>query len=65
MFKTMYDGQDYDSAQAEIKARPGWDNVLAVENDDILLLPNNELSRPIPRLADGAKILYDFVYNDA
>ena len=27
----------------------------------ILNLPNNELSRPAPRLAEGAKLLYDFV----
>ena len=27
-----------------------------------LNLQNNELSRPVPRLTDGAQMLYDFVY---
>jgi iron complex transport system substrate-binding protein len=35
--------------------------VTAVQNGDILNLPDNELSRPGPRLADGAKALFDFV----
>lgn len=46
----------------EILARPGWENVNAVKNNAILNLPNNELSRPGPRLADGADLLFDFVY---
>ncbi len=41
--------------------RAGWENVTAVQNAAILDLPNNELSRPIPRLADGAVMLADFV----
>ena len=45
----------------EILSRPGWENVTAVKNNAILNLQNNELSRPAPRLADGAKMLYDFV----
>ena len=62
---TMYFGDEYESAEAEIMARPGWENITAVKNGDILLLPNNELSRPAPRLADGAQILFDFVYGEA
>lgn len=45
----------------EIMSRPGWENVTAVKNGAILNLQNNELSRPTPRLMDGAKMLYDFV----
>ena len=45
----------------EILSRAGWQDVTAVKNGDILNLPNNELSRPGPRLADGAKALFDFV----
>lgn len=45
----------------EIISRAGWQEVTAVKNGDILNLPNNELSRPGPRLADGAKALFDFV----
>ena len=44
----------------EILARAGWQDVTAVKNADILNLPNNELSRPGPRLASGAQALFDF-----
>lgn len=57
---TMYWGEG-PTPEEEIMSRPGWENVTAVKNGAILNLPNNELSRPIPRLADGAKLLYDFV----
>lgn len=46
----------------EIMARPGWENVTAVKDGAILNLVNDELSRPSPRLVEGAKLLYDFVY---
>ena len=46
----------------EILGRTGWDNVTAVKNSAILNLQNNELSRPANRLADGAQMLYDFVF---
>ena len=62
---TMYFGDQYESAEAEIMARPGWENITAVKNGAILLLPNNELSRPAPRLTVGANMLYDFVYGEA
>ena len=45
----------------EIMARPGWEVITAVENGDILNLVEEELSRPSPRLSEGAKILEDFV----
>lgn len=48
--------------EEEIMARKGWENVTAVKNKTILLLPNNELSRPGPRLVDGARMLFEFVY---
>jgi iron complex transport system substrate-binding protein len=44
----------------EILAREGWQDITAVKSGDILNLPNNELSRPGPRIADGAKALFDF-----
>ena len=46
----------------EIMGRPGWENVTAVRNGAILNLPDNELSRPGPRLVDGAKALCELVY---
>ena len=42
-------------------SRAGWENVTAVKNGAILNLQNNELSRPTPRLKDGATMLYNFV----
>jgi len=45
----------------EILSRTGWQDVTAVKNGDILNLTNNELSRPGPRLAEGAQALFDFV----
>lgn len=45
----------------EIKSRPGWENITAVKEDRILNLVNDELSRPAPRLKDGAKALADFI----
>ena len=58
---TMYFGEG-PTPEEEILSRKGWEEIPAVANRCILNLPNNELSRPIPRLADGAKILYDFIH---
>lgn len=57
---TMYFG-DGPKPEDEIMSRAGWQNVTAVKNASILNLQNNELSRPGPRLAEGAKMLYDFI----
>ena len=57
---TMYYG-DGPTPKEEIMGRAGWENVTAVKNGNILNLVNNELSRPGPRLAVGAQMLYDFV----
>ena len=58
---TMYYGEGPTPVE-EILSRPGWEGIPAVAHGRILNLQNNELSRPGPRLADGAKMLYDFVY---
>lgn len=57
---TMYFGEGPTPAE-EISSRKGWENITAVKNGAILNLQNNELSRPAPRLADGARELSDFV----
>ena len=57
---TMYYGEG-PTPEEEIMGRAGWENVTAVLNGDILNLQDNELSRPAPRLAEGAQMLYDFV----
>lgn len=56
----MYYGEGMTPVE-EISARTGWENIPAVKNEKILNLQNNELSRPGPRLKDGAQMLYDFV----
>lgn len=58
---TMYFGEG-PTPEEEIESRPGWENITAVAEHSILNLQNNELSRPVPRLVEGAKMLYDFVY---
>lgn len=60
---SMYYGEG-PTPEEEILARAGWENVTAVQNQAILNLQNNELSRPAPRLADGAQMLFDFVYGE-
>ena len=57
---SMYYGEG-PTPEEEILSRAGWENVNAVKNNAILNLPNNELSRPTPRIADGARMLLDFV----
>ena len=56
---SMYFGEGPTPVE-EIMGRAGWENVTAVKDSKILNLQNNELSRTAPRLADGAKMLYDF-----
>ena len=56
----MYFGEGQ-TPEEEILARAGWQDVTAVKNGAILSLPNNELSRPGPRIADGAVALFDFI----
>lgn len=56
---TMYSGEGA-TPEEEILARSGWETVTAVKNKAVLNLQNNELTRPGPRLTDGAKMLYEF-----
>lgn len=60
---SMYFG-DGPTPEEEILSRAGWENIPAVKNGKILNLQNNELSRPGPRLKDGALMLYNFVYGE-
>ena len=58
---SMYYGEGPTPVE-EILSRPGWDTLTAVKNGAVINLGNDELTRPGPRLADGAKQLYDFIY---
>jgi iron complex transport system substrate-binding protein len=57
----MYFG-DGPTPDEEILGRAGWGDITAVKNKAILNLQADELSRPGPRLALGAQLLFDFVY---
>ena len=61
---SMYFGEG-PTPEEEIASRTGWEGVAAVKSGAILNMQNNELSRPTPRVAEGAKLLFDFVYGDA
>jgi iron complex transport system substrate-binding protein len=60
---TMYYGEG-PTPEEEIASRTGWEDITAVKNGAILNLRNNELSRPAPRLAEGAQEMYDFIYGE-
>lgn len=57
---SMYYG-DGPTPTEEIQSRVGWENVSAVKNNTILNLQNNEITRPGPRLAEGAKMMSEFI----
>ena len=50
--------------EEEICSRNGWDSITAVQNGAVMNFNNNELTRPSHRLAEGAKILFDFFYGE-
>jgi iron complex transport system substrate-binding protein len=56
----MYYG-DGPTPKEEILSRDGWQSITAVQNGAVLDMPNYELTRPGPRLVDGATLLNDFV----
>lgn len=57
---SMYYGEGPTPVE-EILGREGWGELKAVKNNAVLNLADNELSRPAPRLLEGAQALYDFV----
>ena len=59
----MYFGEG-PTPQEEIVARAGWDKLKAVQNNHVILLDSDEISRPGPRLIDAAEHLYEMVYGE-
>ncbi len=49
----------------EIVSRAGWDQLKAVQNNQVFNADSNAITRPGPRLMDAVKALYDFVYGTA
>ncbi len=58
---TMYSGEGITPVE-EILSRPAWSDISAVKNAKVINFQNDELSRPAPSLAEGAKIFAEFVY---
>ncbi|MCR4963918.1 MAG: ABC transporter substrate-binding protein [Firmicutes bacterium] len=50
--------------EEEIMSRPGWQQVAAVQNQQVWTMDSNMISRPGPRLAEAAQALYANVYGD-
>ncbi|MDL2254455.1 ABC transporter substrate-binding protein [Ruminococcaceae bacterium OttesenSCG-928-I18] len=58
---TMYMGEG-PKPDEEIAGRAGWEGIAAIQNGQVFAASEDELSRPGPRLVDGAKTLQNFVY---
>lgn len=61
---SMYSGEGPTPTE-EMLSRSGWDNLTAIKNRAILNLQNDELTRPGPRLAEGAEMMYNFVSGES
>ncbi|UII57882.1 ABC transporter substrate-binding protein [Cytobacillus spongiae] len=51
-----------ENAVAEIKGRSGWDQIKAIQNDQVFLLDADVLSRPGPRIDDAVELLAKTAY---
>lgn len=56
---TMYWGEG-PTPEEEIASRPGWENIKAVKEGKILCIDTDLITRPGPRLIEGAEALLDF-----
>ncbi|NLB62153.1 MAG: ABC transporter substrate-binding protein [Clostridiales bacterium] len=46
----------------EIKNRAGWEDMQAILNNHVFLADSDTMTRPGPRLVEGATALYEFIY---
>lgn len=60
---TMYFGEGQ-TPEEEILGRKGWNGMDAIKNKAVYNANSDEISRPGPRLADAAEMLYKFVYGE-
>lgn len=60
---TMYFGEGQ-TPEEEILGRKGWNGMDAIKNKSVYNANSDEISRPGPRLADAAEMLYEFVYGE-
>lgn len=60
---TMYFGEGPDPI-TELSTRDGWSDITGVKKNQIFHAASDEITRPGPRLADAAEILYGQVYGE-
>lgn len=60
---TMYYGEG-PTPEEEILGRAGWQDMTAIKNGMVYNANSDQISRPGPRLADAAEMLYEFVYEE-
>ncbi|MGI6739286.1 MAG: ABC transporter substrate-binding protein [Christensenellales bacterium] len=60
---TMYFG-DGPTPVEEILSRKGWENIKAIENENIYNADNDAITRPGPRLVDAINDFYNFLYEE-
>lgn len=58
---TMYFGEGQ-TPEEEILGRKAWQDMTAIKEGHVYNANSDQISRPGPRLADAAQMLYDFVY---
>ena len=54
----------YGTTAESVKQRPGWNQLAAVQNDQIFPFDDNLISRPGPRLVDGLEALAKLLHPD-
>ncbi len=59
----MYFGEGPEPVD-EILGRDGWQDITALKNDGIINSDGDMMTRPGPRLAEAAKALYTFIYEN-
>ena len=52
----------YGVTPEQVKARPGWDQITAVQNGAVYPIDGDIISRPGPRILDGLKALASLIH---
>lgn len=60
---TTMDAEGFDPVD-EILNRPGWENVAAIQNENVFMADSDEFTRPSPRLTNAIESFYNFVYGE-
>jgi len=55
----------YGESAETVSARPGWDQISAVQNARVFAIDDDLVSRPGPRIVEGMEMLFGLFYPDA